>query len=144
MRLCGAFSPKQRSKSRAASAASAAARGNMACSYSVSAASMSSGCAAMALPSSAPSYMARLAPSPFGGARWAASPSRVTPGTRSHRCPIGRAWRGRRTGAVSPSVISAVSSGAQPSNSSAIRAVAAAASVKSMAANQSCGLVSAT
>src|SRR5882757_3546587 len=98
----------------------------MACSYSVSAASASSGCAAMALPSSAPSYMARLAPSPFGAERWAASPSRVTPGTRSQRCPMGRALRVRRTGAVSPSVTSPVSSGAQPSNSAAIRAVAAA------------------
>jgi hypothetical protein len=32
----------------------------------------------MASPSSAPSYMARLAHSPFGGERWAAAPSRVT------------------------------------------------------------------
>src|SRR5882757_3546589 len=110
MRLWGVLSPKRSPWLWADSVAASVPRGNSACSYSVSAASASSGCAAMALPSSAPSYMARLAPSPFGAERWAASPSRVTPGTRSQRCPMGRALRVRRTGAVSPSVISAVSS----------------------------------
>jgi hypothetical protein len=50
----------------------------------------------------------------------------------------------RGTGAVSPSVISAVSSGAQPSNSAATRAVAAAGSVKSMPAIHSAGRFSST
>ena len=50
----------------------------------------------------------------------------------------------RGTGAVSPSVISAVSSGAHPSNSAATRAVAAAASVKSMPATHSAGRFSST
>jgi len=45
----------------------------------------------------------------------------------------------RGTGGVSPSVIRAVSSGAHPSNSAAMRAA-----VKSMRANQPWGLVSAT
>jgi UDP-N-acetylmuramoyl-tripeptide--D-alanyl-D-alanine ligase len=54
-----------------------------------SAASMSPGCAAIACPSSAPSNIARFAPSPAGGIRCAASPRRVTPGARSHRCPSG-------------------------------------------------------
>ena len=48
-----------------------------------------------------------------------------------------RALRGRGTGAASPSMISAVSFGAYPSNSCAIRAVAATGSVKSIPANQS-------
>ena len=53
-----------------------------------------------ARPSSAPSSMARFAPSPANGdIRWAASPSRVTPGTRSQRCPIGSALM--RRGATS-------------------------------------------
>ena len=39
------------------------------------------------------SHMARFAPSPANGdIRYAASPTRVTPGTRSQRWPIGRAW----------------------------------------------------
>lgn len=50
----------------------------------------------------------------------------------------------RGTGAVSPSVISAVSSGAHPPNSAATRAVAAAGSAKSMAATHSAGRVSST
>lgn len=48
-------------------------------SYAARAASASPGWAARASPSSAASSMARLAPSPEGGIRWAASPSRVTP-----------------------------------------------------------------
>jgi len=48
----------------------------------------------------------------------------------------------RGIGAVSPSVISAVSSGAHPSNSAVTRAVAAAASVKSMPATHSAGRIS--
>lgn len=47
----------------------------------------------------------------------------------------------RATGAVSPSVISALSSGAQPSNSAATRAVAAEASVKSIAGDPVGGAV---
>ena len=50
----------------------------------------------------------------------------------------------RGTGAASPSVISAVSVGADPPNSAAIRAVAAAASVKSMPAIHSAGRFSST
>ena len=50
----------------------------------------------------------------------------------------------RGIGAVSPSVISAVSSGAHPSNSARTRAVAAAASVKSMLATHSAGRFSST
>ena len=83
--LYGAWSPKQIVSSSAASAASAELRANMASSHCASATSMSSGWAAMALPSSDPSYMARLAPSPEGGIKWAASPRSVTPGTRSQR-----------------------------------------------------------
>jgi hypothetical protein len=53
----------------------------------------------MAFPSSAPSYIARLAPSPANGdIRCAASPSSVTPGTRSHLCSTGSAWIGRKHG----------------------------------------------
>lgn len=71
---------------------------------------MSPGLAAMASPSSAPSYIARLAPSPANGdIRCAASPSSVTPVTRSHLCSTGSALIVRGTGSVSPSVISAVS-----------------------------------
>ena len=50
----------------------------------------------------------------------------------------------RGTGAVSPSVISAVSSGAHPLNSAATRAAAAAASVKSMPATHSAERFSST
>ena len=83
---------------RSASAAADALRGKRSFSYAVSAASTLPGLAAMAFASSAPSYMARLAPSPANGdIRCAASPSRVTPGTRSHLCSIGRAWIGRGT-----------------------------------------------
>ena len=73
-----------RLESASASAASDALRGKRSFSYAKSAASMSPGLAAMAFPSSAPSNIARLAPSPDGTIRCAASPSSVTPGTRSH------------------------------------------------------------
>lgn len=59
---------------------------------------MSSGWAAIALPGSAPSNIARFAPSPDGGIRCAASPRSVTPGTRSRRWPSGRVWIMRATG----------------------------------------------
>ena len=88
--------------------------------------------------------MARFAPSPDGGMRCAASPSSVTPGTRPHWWAIGSELIGRRVGVVSASVISAVSCVAQPSNSAATRAVAAAASVKSMLSNHCSGRVSTT
>ena len=61
----------------------------------------------------------------------------MTPATRSQLCSAGSAYSGRHTGALSLAVMSAVSSGAQPSNSRAMRAVAAALSLKSMPANQS-------
>jgi hypothetical protein len=49
-----------------------------------------------------------------------------------------------KDGSVSPSVMSAVSSGAHPVNFSATRAVAAAGPAESMSAIHSCGLDSAT
>lgn len=58
----GASSPKQRSKSRAASAAASAPRRKSDRSYWMSAASMSSGCATTAVPSSAPSCRDRSRP----------------------------------------------------------------------------------
>jgi hypothetical protein len=50
----------------------------------------------------------------------------------------------RGTGSVSPSVMSAVRAGAQPSNSAATRARAVFGSVKSMLSIHAFGLVSAT
>jgi len=55
------------------------------------------GLAAMAFPSSAPSNVARLTPSPGDAIRCAASPSSGTPRTRSHLCSLGSAWIGRGT-----------------------------------------------
>ena len=98
-----------------------------------------------AKPSSAPSRMARLAPSPENGdIRWAASPTSVTPGTRFHRWSIGKAWMGRTMGGVSLSATKARSGGAQPSNSLARRRNAAAGWLKSMAPIHACGLFNAT
>jgi len=103
---------------RSDSAANCALRGKRACSYPASAASVSPGWAAMALASSEPSNMARLAPSPANGdIRWGASPRMVTPATQSHRGLTGRALTARRTEVVSLSVMSAVSSGARFSRS---------------------------
>src|ERR1700722_9703683 len=90
-RLWGAVGPKHSSSTPCASTASDALRGKRSFSYAASAASMSSGLAAIAFPSSAPSNIARLAPSPDGIIRCAASPSNVTPGTRAHLCSTGSA-----------------------------------------------------
>ena len=122
MRLRGAFSPKQRSKSRAASVASAAAAGEQGLLVRGERGLDVIGVRGDGLAEFGAVEHGQVGALAVGGARWAASPSRVTPGTRSQRCPIGRAWSVRSTGAVSPSVIRAVSSGAQPSNSAAIRA----------------------
>ncbi|MGW3112062.1 hypothetical protein [Streptomyces sp. NPDC001091] len=70
--------------------------------------------------------MARLAPSPLGTEMWAASPTRVTPGTRSQRWPMGSVWWGRRNGTVSDPVTRALNSGAHPSNSAGLSDGAAA------------------
>jgi len=54
--------------------------------------------------SCAPSNMASFAPSPFGGVRWAVSPSRVTPGVIPAVPDRKGIQRRHRTGAVSLSV----------------------------------------
>lgn len=89
-------------------------------------------------------FKVRVAPTPANGdIRCAASPSRVTPHTRSQRCSIGSAWMRRTTGSVSLPETSAVNSGAQPSNSAATRARPAARPEKSMPAAQPSGLFNA-
>src|ERR1700761_6761640 len=61
--------------------------------------------------------MARLAPSPANGdMTWAASPSRVTPGTRGHECPGGSALTRRAVSGVSASVIIPRSAPDQPAS----------------------------
>ena len=67
---------------------------------------------------------------------------RVTPGTRPQPWSAGSEWIIRTAGGFSPSVTRARSPGARPANSAAIRAVAAAASVKSRPANHSPGRAS--
>ena len=141
----GAVSPKNSSRFCADTRAPSRLRGKRAPSYAARAASMSSGLAMIDRPSSAPSYMARLAPSPANGdMRCAASPTKVRPACRGHSCPTGSAWIGRSIGSAMLPVMKLVRCGAQPANCSAMKPNPARASLKSMNLTHSSGAFSAT